>query len=68
MAAQYKVSVWCNGEPFATYKANNLQSLIEVCKEDWEYEFSNGRFEFYVYEDDIEVPDTEFRLALGLNN
>lgn len=65
---KYKVLVWCNGEPCAAYEDDDIQSLVEVCKEDWEYEFANGRFEFYVYEDDIEISDEEFRFALGLNN
>ena len=65
---RYKISVWCNGEPLATYEDDKIQSLVQACKEDWAYEFSNGRFEFYVYEDDIEISDEEFRLALGFND
>ena len=65
---RYRVSVWRNGEPLAIYEDDEIQSLIKVCKEDWEYEFTNGRFEFYVYENDIEISDEEFRLALGLYN
>lgn len=65
---RYRVSVWRNGEPLAAYEDDEIQSLIEVCKEDWEYEFTNGRFEFYVYEDGIEISDEEFRLALGFHD
>ena len=61
---EYKVSVWVNGEPCSTYKDDNLESLVKVCKEDWSYEFANGRFSFYVYENDIEISDEEFLLAL----
>lgn len=65
---KYRVSVWCNGDPCATYEDNKIQPLVEICKEDWGYEFTNARFEFYVYEDDIEISDEEFRLKLGLGN
>lgn len=65
---KYKVSVWRNGDPCATYEDNELEALVEVCKEDWVEEFANGRFEFYVYDDGIEISDEEFRLKLGLNN
>ena len=65
---KYKVSVWRNGEPCATYEDDDIQSLAQTCKEDWEYEFASGRFEFYVYENDIEISDEEFRCALGLDN
>ena len=65
---KYKVEVWSNGEFCSTYKDDDIQSLVAVCKEDWEYEFSNARLEFYVYEDDIEISDEDFRLKLGIDN
>ena len=65
---KYKVSVWRNGEPLAAYRDNDIQSLVKICKDDFEYEFTSGRFEFYVYENDIEISDEEFRCALGLDN
>ena len=64
----YKVSVWCDGEPCATYEDSDIQLLAQICKEDWVYEFAHSRFEFYVYLNDIEISDEEFRRALGLNN
>ena len=58
---KYRVDVWKNGEPCSTYRDDEMQYLVKVCKEDWSEEFANGRFEFYVYEDDVELSDEEER-------
>ena len=54
---KYRVDIWKNGEPCSTYRDDEIQSLAKMCKEDWSEELSNGRFEFYVYENGVELSD-----------
>ena len=60
---KYKLEVWVNGDPSATYRDNDIESLVKIFKEDWD-EYEGGRYEIYLYRDGRELSDEEI-LELG---
>lgn len=61
--SEYRLEVWVDGNPSATYRDNDIENLFKTFEEDWS-EYEGGRCETYLYKDDRELSDEEI-LELG---
>lgn len=61
---RYRLEVWVHGNPSASYEDDDIQTLVEIFKEDWSYEYERGGCAIYVYDDCRELSiDEEYELG-----
>lgn len=63
---KYRLDVWMNRNPHATYEDDDIKALVKIFKEDYGYEYERGgcAISVYVYEDGRELSiDEEYELG-----